>query len=978
MRNLKRALSLALASVMVMGLMVVGSGASYKDVSSENNQEAIEVLQEVGIMVGDENGNFNPDANVTRNEMAVIMSNLMDYRVASYKGTSPFTDVPSWAEPYVAACWTNGITSGMSATIYGGDQTVTTAQAALMLMKALGYFQYQSDFGDDWQLATVSQANKIDLFEDVSSGVKEAMTRNDVAQLVLNTLESGTVEADDDTIKVDTGDVKVEAGKVKYNFITSGKDYATAINDDLYTGNSGEYSNGSIVELGEKLYQGDLTKTKGTDDFNAPANVWDYQSKEIGKYADKADYTFTAKVTSKALYNAIGKTAANYKNWAVSVNGEYIDYEGSDLLKNKSDDDKDFAAKAGLDAATGNGVLTKVFVDGSDKTVDIAIIYYYAAEVLKVDEDEGTITLSALYGPAETDDEFDSTDFEEDDIVIYSYANDEIQSVQAAALMEGEVTRVRTGTTSGTEGDGDNFSVDGTTYKYNATMDSEDRLLTENVNNDVVAYLDAYGYVAYIDESAVTYDYAYVLSMGTDSDQYGEDAKGKTVYARLVLTDGTMVKVETDAKANEEEIGELNNHIVAYSVDKNGVYTLDAKSGEIDTVNDALKVENGVASFDVKANTRYTANSNTIFVVCDPDPDSYNDYDFTVYTGVKNVPDIDGKTGTKVAVATDKTNSKLAKVVYIEDSDVAGTDDVIFVKANPNAKLVKDTDIGNYYEISAVVGGKVTTLNVKQNTAAANTLVKNATGVKIVALKSVSKNSDELVTSVRAYSAYNSDSGDGVLNADYITGTAKAEKGTVGIGAPENTTYYTYAEDVLVVRYDYKGDFKLSRISSIKDDSDDLVLAVTDGDVLTGICILEQDENGNGGVTGSKVISGGDVKSSNVKTSAAIKRLAAGSYVLTAMPTEDDLKNDISGDIKENMFFVFNMEEDGAAELVILDKNGNEVWNETADGMSAGKHFFYIRVINNPEFAEGKASGEYTWGIYVDNNAIVDGTFIVK
>ena len=103
MRNLKRALSLALASVMVMGLMVVGTGASYADVSSEENQEAIEVLQTVGVMTGDENGNFNPDALVTRNEMAVVMSNLMDYRVASYAGTSPFTDVPSWAEPYVAA-----------------------------------------------------------------------------------------------------------------------------------------------------------------------------------------------------------------------------------------------------------------------------------------------------------------------------------------------------------------------------------------------------------------------------------------------------------------------------------------------------------------------------------------------------------------------------------------------------------------------------------------------------------------------------------------------------------------------------------------------------------------------------------------------------------------------------------------------------------------------------------------------------------
>ena len=41
MRNLKRALSLAVASVMLLGMMVVGTGASYKDVTSENNQEAI-------------------------------------------------------------------------------------------------------------------------------------------------------------------------------------------------------------------------------------------------------------------------------------------------------------------------------------------------------------------------------------------------------------------------------------------------------------------------------------------------------------------------------------------------------------------------------------------------------------------------------------------------------------------------------------------------------------------------------------------------------------------------------------------------------------------------------------------------------------------------------------------------------------------------------------------------------------------------
>ena len=113
MRNLKRALSLLLSSTMVLGMLVMGSSAaSYADVTSKQHEEAIEVLKTVGIMTGDENGKFNPEAKVTRNEMAVVMSNLMAYNVKTYANTSPFTDVPEWAEPYVAACYTNGITSG--------------------------------------------------------------------------------------------------------------------------------------------------------------------------------------------------------------------------------------------------------------------------------------------------------------------------------------------------------------------------------------------------------------------------------------------------------------------------------------------------------------------------------------------------------------------------------------------------------------------------------------------------------------------------------------------------------------------------------------------------------------------------------------------------------------------------------------------------------------------------------------------------
>ena len=329
MRNLKRALSLALASVMVLGMTVVGTGASYTDVTSKQNQEAIEVLQAVGIMVGDNNGNFNPDQKVTRNEMAVVMSNLMDYRAATYAGTSPFTDVPSWAEPYVAACWNNGITSGYTKTTYGGSDSVTTSQAALMLMKALGYFQYSSDFGTDWQFATVKQATKIELFDDVDSGVREAMTRNDLAQLVLNTLEAGTVEAEKDGQDIEVNGVTISSN-VKYNFITSNKDYASSISD-LRAAASTNATSGYIVELGEKLYSGDLKKDKGSDAFQRPANVWTYKSAEVGKYADAADGEWTAKVSNKALYNAVGSSAYDNYDWSVYRNGKVVTVNGARL-----------------------------------------------------------------------------------------------------------------------------------------------------------------------------------------------------------------------------------------------------------------------------------------------------------------------------------------------------------------------------------------------------------------------------------------------------------------------------------------------------------------------------------------------------------------------------------------------------------------------------------------------------------------------
>ncbi|MBS6348859.1 MAG: S-layer homology domain-containing protein, partial [Oscillospiraceae bacterium] len=332
MRNLKRVLSLGVTAAMISGLMIMGSSAaSYADVSSEDNVEAIDVLQAVGVMVGDEDGNFNPDEYVTRNEMAVVMSNLLALNVSNFTSSSiPFTDVPDWAAPYVAACYADGITSGTSDTTYGGDDTVTAAQAGLMMLKALGHFQYSSDFGSDWQLSAVRQASSIDLYDGVDAGASSAMTRNEVAQLALNALEATMVEPSSDGSTIVVGDITVSSN-VSYDERTSSNNQYASISNDHADDSDSQYT----IELGEELYDGDLEKSSADaneDVFGRPAVTWEYNNDEIGTYADDPEETYTAAVDKDALYDLIGSSVYNDlededTTLDVYLNGDLLDVD---------------------------------------------------------------------------------------------------------------------------------------------------------------------------------------------------------------------------------------------------------------------------------------------------------------------------------------------------------------------------------------------------------------------------------------------------------------------------------------------------------------------------------------------------------------------------------------------------------------------------------------------------------------------------
>ena len=598
MRNLKRALSLGLTAAMISGLMVMGSSAAgYADVTSENNQEAIEVLQAVGIMTGvDEEGNFNPEGTVTRNQMAVIMANLMEYNVASYRDTSPFTDVPSWAEPYVAACYTNGITSGYSDTIYGGEDSVTTAQAALMLMKALGYFQYASDFGQDWQLSTLYQGNLIDLFVGVDSRAEDPLTRNDVAQLVLNTLKAGTVQASTSG-SLEIGGVVINSN-VEYNYITSNANYATAISSDQST-NANTDAGRSIVELGESLYMGDLKLEEyAKDDFGRPARYWEYNGEEIGTYAktELLKQSYTAAVTGRDLYDLLGSTIVNNYSFNIYVDG--IDdtdvnpdiFSVADINRNNRGD---------LDS-TGNGVLTEVYVDTDEKVreVTIAVINTYLAIAdgdYNESRDQVTFDVYNIYEDADENyiknDSHDermtitSEDFAfapnivDGDAYLVNVAAGEIQMMaEPEILSEVEISSFSVG---------NHLTVDGTKYNYAETARYDVETLSDFTNiqtgtsnlKDATynVYVDSYGYMIGVKEVDPADNYLFIT--GIDNDY--SNLAARQAKANAIFLDGRMetITVNTvDSKNLESAWGYKDNATInswfTYTVNSNDVYTV--------------------------------------------------------------------------------------------------------------------------------------------------------------------------------------------------------------------------------------------------------------------------------------------------------------------------------------------------------------------------------------------------------------------
>lgn len=119
--------------------VVVENKQSFNDLSRVQAWagRSIEVVAAKGAIAGKSEGVFAPDDKVTRAEFAKMLLRAMDLDNSTAKGS--FADVSSeaWYAPYVAAAADQGIIFGRSATKFDPNATITRAEMAAMITRAV-------------------------------------------------------------------------------------------------------------------------------------------------------------------------------------------------------------------------------------------------------------------------------------------------------------------------------------------------------------------------------------------------------------------------------------------------------------------------------------------------------------------------------------------------------------------------------------------------------------------------------------------------------------------------------------------------------------------------------------------------------------------------------------------------------------------------------------------------------------------------
>lgn len=129
------------SACLMAGLLTYAAGAAQVGTIDNNypgdTEAQAQMLYDLGLFKGTDKG-FALEKSMTRAEASVMLTRLLGAEKTALAGNwkHPFTDVPQWADKYVGWLYQNGLTKGVSATLYGSQRNVTCGQYCIFLTRA--------------------------------------------------------------------------------------------------------------------------------------------------------------------------------------------------------------------------------------------------------------------------------------------------------------------------------------------------------------------------------------------------------------------------------------------------------------------------------------------------------------------------------------------------------------------------------------------------------------------------------------------------------------------------------------------------------------------------------------------------------------------------------------------------------------------------------------------------------------------------
>ena len=834
---MKKFLSLVLALVMTMSLVTISAGAKdFDDNGDIDYKEAVDVISALGIVDGYSDGSFRPDGSLTRGAAAKIICNLIlgpTTASALSATTAPFKDVPTTNvfAGYITYCAQQGIIGGYGDGTFRPSGTLTGNAFMKMLLGALGYDSSIEHYtGSNWQVNVVKQAIGIGLNDGNDEFVgSKAVTRQEAALYACNMLQATMVKYDQKSTIV--------VGGVEINTTSTREDETFA---QVGAGADGNIDRDGKVQFAERYFD-DLKMEGGSDDFGRPANVWTYKSDEVGTYAKASDLvaTFTSKVTSADVYDAVGKAVYDSLDDGKSDLVSYIDGVKTEV---KASDVENYVEKNNTTKVneSGNGMLTEVYLDDDNNVTIVSINTYVFQAVSDYSSSKDSVSLTTagdtnitLSDNTLDGDDFDIEDIKADDYILVTAVKDgsryDVKTIAVAEVVTGTVNSYKSE---------DSVTIGDTTYKYSLTaLDESDDSGVKNtmytVGQEAAVVLDSYGYIIAVDAAVVSNNYVYISEFAQPSGL----SSGKVV-ASAFFTDGTSDDITikellgSSSKTNMVPSGSSSSTAKAgwytYSVNSSDEYSLykveskyfqsktDASASDWGLTgsfnyNSATGAENAVtindkvkflAQSDSELNSSdLKANDKTIVIV-----NNKADDDVTVYTGVSNLPDIELLAGSgssnagRASLTVLANSSNYAYYVYIETTgnvSISGGEDTNLVYFVEYDGQHRGTDNEVYYTYTTLDGTS------EKDVAADSQIGLLGTNDIYKAFYKSRVNGDEQLTSVKAVPDYKTTA------EKFFGGSGSVityKDGALTLGTEDYTLADNYTITLVTVGKDVDGD----------------------------------------------------------------------------------------------------------------------------------------------------------------------------